>query len=88
MKAFHHRATGLRDFSSETTDKPTVRGFGTAGMGFSDVCEWVVNCVAVSLKTTEAGVSGGFSKVAHGAWSRSYLLGGTTSAAGVSVVTR
>lgn len=61
-------------------------------MGCSDMCEWAANCLAVGLNspeepTTEAGVGGGFSEVAQGAWSRSYLLGGTASAAGVSVVT-
>lgn len=51
VRAFSHRAIGLRGFSSETTDKPVVRGFGTAGMGVSGVCEWVVNCLAVSLNS-------------------------------------
>lgn len=47
--------------------KPTVTGFGTAGVEFSDVYEWVVNCLAVSLNSPRPGVGGGFSEVAHGA---------------------
>lgn len=54
VKAFCHRAIGLRNLSSETTHEAVVRGFGTAGMGVSSVCERVVSCLAVSLNSPPA----------------------------------